>query len=191
MLNKKQKIINKTIEVLESGGIILYPTDTIWGIGCDATNENAINKIYEIKKRQKNKPLILLIHDIKLLEKYISNVPKIASKLIQNSTQPTTIIYENPKNLPKTLVYQNTIGIRVVNNHEISVVLKKFNKPITSSSANISNSMHAINFSEIDGYIKNNVDYIVPENFTSYKNTKKSSTIVKINSDSSIQTIRK
>ncbi len=191
MLNKKQKIINKTIEVLESGGIILYPTDTIWGIGCDATNENAINKIYEIKKRQKNKPLILLIHDIKLLEKYISNVPKIASKLIQNSTQPTTIIYENPKNLPKTLVYQNTIGIRVVNNHEISLVLKKFNKPITSSSANISNSMHAINFSEIDGYIKNNVDYIVPENFTSYKNTKKSSTIVKINSDSSIQTIRK
>ena len=191
MLNKKQKIINKTIEVLESGGIILYPTDTIWGIGCDATNENAINKIYEIKKRQKNKPLILLIHDIKLLEKYISNVPKIACKLIQNSTQPTTIIYENPKNLPKTLVYQNTIGIRVVNNHEISVVLKKFNKPITSSSANISNSMHAINFSEIDGYIKNNVDYIVPENFTSYKNTKKSSTIVKINSDSSIQTIRK
>ena len=191
MLNKKQKIINKTIEVLESGGIILYPTDTIWGIGCDATNENAINKIYEIKKRQKNKPLILLIHDIKLLEKYISNVPKIASKLIQNSTQPTTIIYENPKNLPKTLVYQNTIGIRVVNNHEISIVLKKFNKPITSSSANISNSMHAINFSEIDGYIKNNVDYIVPENFTSYKNIKKSSTIVKINSDSSIQTIRK
>ena len=191
MLNKKQKIINKTIEVLESGGVILYPTDTIWGIGCDATNENAINKIYEIKKRQKNKPLILLIHDIKLLEKYISNVPKIASKLIQNSTQPTTIIYENPKNLPKTLVYQNTIGIRVVNNHEISKVLKKFNKPITSSSANISNSMHAINFSEIDGYIKNNVDYIVPENFTSYKNIKKSSTIVKINSDSSIKTIRK
>ena len=191
MLNKKQEIINKTTEVLESGGIILYPTDTIWGIGCDATNENAINKIYEIKKRQKNKPLILLIHDIKLLEKYISNVPKIASKLIQNSTQPTTIIYENPKNLPKTLVYQNTIGIRVVNNHEISIVLKKFNKPITSSSANISNSMHAINFSEIDGYIKNNVDYIVPENFTSYKNTKKSSTVIKINSDSSIQTIRK
>ena len=191
MLNKKQEIINKTTEVLESGGIILYPTDTIWGIGCDATNENAINKIYEIKKRQKNKPLILLIHDVKLLEKYISNVPKIASKLIQNSTQPTTIIYENPKNLPKTLVYQNTIGIRVVNNHEISIVLKKFNKPITSSSANISNSMHAINFSEIDGYIKNNVDYIVPENFTSYKNTKKSSTIVKIHSDSRIQTIRK
>ena len=191
MLNKNQKIINKTIEVLESGGIILYPTDTIWGIGCDATNENAINKIYEIKKRQKNKPLILLIHDVKLLEKYISNVPKIASKLIQNSTQPTTIIYENPKNLPKTLVYQNTIGIRVVNNHEISIVLKKFNKPITSSSANISNSMHAINFSEIDEYIKNNVDYIVPENFTSYKNTKKSSTIVKIHSDSRIQTIRK
>ena len=191
MLNKKQEIINKTTEVLESGGIILYPTDTIWGIGCDATNENAISKIYEIKKRQKNKPLILLIHDIKLLEQYISNVPKIAYKLIQKSTKPTTIIYENPKNLPKILVYKNTIGIRVVNNHAISTVLKKINKPITSSSANISNSMHAINFSEIDGRIKNNVDYIVPENFTSYKNTKKSSTIIKINSDSSIQTIRK
>ena len=152
-------------------------------------HENTLTKY--MKPKRQNKPLILLIHDIKLLEKYISNVPKIASKLIQNSTQPTTIIYENPKNLPKTLVYQNTIGIRVINNHEISMVLKKFNKPITSSSANISNSMHAINFSEIDGYIKNNVDYIVPENFTSYKNTKKSSTIVKINSDSSIQTIRK
>ena len=191
MPNNKQETINQTVKVLESGGVILCPTDTIWGIGCDATNENAIKKIYKIKKRQENKPLILLIHDIHLLEKYISSVPKIAYELINKSTQPTTIIYEKPRLLPEILVRQNTIGIRVVKNHAINMILKKINKPITSTSANISNTTHAMNFSEIDIYIKNNVDYIVPENFTSYKDINKTSTIIKINSDSSIHTIRK
>lgn len=191
MPNKKQETIRQTIKVLESGGVILYPTDTIWGIGCDATNENAIKKIYKIKKRQENKPLILLVHDIQLLEKYIFSVPNIAYELINKSTHPTTIIYEKPRGLPEILVHQNTIGIRVVKNHAISMILKKINKPITSTSANISNTTHAMSFSEIDIYIKNNVDYIVPENFKSHKDINKTSTIIKINSDSSIHTIRK
>ena len=191
MPKNKHEIISQIVKVLESGGVILYPTDTIWGIGCDATNENAIKKIYKIKKRQENKPLILLVHDINLLEKYISNVPKKAYTLINKSTHPTTIIYENPRGIPKILVHKNTIGIRVVKNHAINMVLKKMNKPITSTSANISNTIHAMNFSEIDMYIKNNVDYIVPKNFTSCKDINKTSTIIKINSDSSIRTIRK
>ena len=191
MPKNKDEIISHIVKVLENGGVILYPTDTIWGIGCDATNENAIKKIYKIKKRQENKPLILLVHDIQLLEKYISSVPKIAYELINKSTQPTTIIYEKPIGLPEILVHQNTIGIRVVKNHVISMILKKINKPITSTSANISNTTHAMSFSEIDIYIKNNVDYIVPENFKSFKDINKTSTIIKINSDSSIHTIRK
>ena len=190
MIQEEQRIIKKALNVLEDGGVILYPTDTIWGIGCDATNEEAIKKIYNIKNRQKKKPLIILIHDAKLLSNYMQCVPKIAYDFIKKSTQPTTIIYDNPTGLPKLLTHQNTIAIRVVKNHSISLLLKHFNKAITSTSANISTLNNPLSFSEIDSYIKNNVDYIVPENFIRSGNTKKMSTIIKINSDSSITTIR-
>ena len=96
----KEKIIDQTIKVLNNGGIILYPTDTVWGIGCDATNRKAIEKIYKIKKRQKNKPLIILTHTAQLLEQYIHTVPEIAYKYINQDQEPTTIIYDQPKNLP-------------------------------------------------------------------------------------------
>ena len=191
MSQKRQEIIENAVKTLKNGGTILYPTETIWGIGCDATNEKAIRKIYKIKKRQKNKPLILLVNSIKLLENYIQPVPDIAYQLIEKEKQPTTIIYNDPKKLPNILIHQNTIGIRVVKNHDIQILLQKFNKAITSTSANISNHNNPVNFSEIDSHIKNNVDYIVPENFTQSKNTNRSSTIIKINNDSSIKIIRK
>mgnify|MGYP001389826429 CR=1 FL=1 len=191
MSQKRQEIIENAVKTLKNGGTILYPTETIWGIGCDATNEKAIRKIYKIKKRQKNKPLILLVNSIKLLENYIQPVPDIAYQLIEKEKQPTTIIYNDPKKLPNILIHQNTIGIRVVKNHDIQILLQKFNKAITSTSANISNQNNPVNFSEIDSHIKNNVDYIVPENFTQSKNTNRSSTIIKINNDSSIKIIRK
>ena len=184
-------MINKTVKVLNNGGTILYPTETVWGIGCDATNEEAIKKVYNIKKREQDKPLIILIHDVKLLEKYVQNVPKIAYTIIEDTINPITIIYNNPINLPKTLVYQNTIGIRVVQDHDINTLLKQFNKPLTSTSANISSKNTPISFSDIDNYIKNNVDYIVSTNYMNSKNTKQSSTIIKINNNSDIKIIRK
>jgi len=190
MTSESLKIIQTSLAVLEKGGVILYPTETSWGIGCDARNEEAIEKIYDIKKRQKNKPLIIVIHDITLLSNYIKPVPKIAYQLIKKSKQPTTIIYDNPIGLPDILTHHNTIAIRVIKNHGINLLLKHFNRAITSTSANISNFNNPLSFSEIDSYIKNNVDYIVPEKFIKSGNTKKSSTIIKINSDSSINTIR-
>ena len=190
MNNNLDQIINNTLRVLHDGGTVLYPTETIWGIGCDATNENAIEKIYNIKKREQDKPLIILIHDVKLLKKYIQNVPEIAYKIIRDEIKPITVIYNNPINLPKTLIYKNTIGIRVVQNHEIKILLKKFNKPLTSTSANISNNKTPIKFSDIDEYIKNNVDYIVPINFIQSQQTTNPSSVIKIHNDGSIKMIR-
>ena len=185
----KEEIIDQTIKVLNNGGIILYPTDTVWGIGCDATNKKAIEKIYKIKKRQSNKPLIILTHTAQLLEQYICTVPKIAYKYINQYQEPTTIIYEQPKNLPDILIYNNTIGIRVVKEDNLNLLLASFKKPITSTSANISNSKNPLNFSEIDSHIKNNVDYIVPEKFMKLKKNTKASKIIQISSKN-VQVIR-
>tara|TARA_Y100001968_G_scaffold332914_1_gene393030 strand:+ start:1671 stop:2246 length:576 start_codon:yes stop_codon:yes gene_type:complete len=190
MKKEYKKIMQKACTILNNGGIILYPTDTIWGLGCDATNEEAIKKIYDIKNRKQNKPLIILIHDAKLLSNYVHSVPKIAYDIIEKSTQPTTIIYDKPIGLPELLIHQNTIAIRVIKNHNIKLLLKHFNKAITSTSANISTLNNPVSFSDIDGYIKNNVDYIVPENVIKSEKINKSSTIIKINRDSSITTIR-
>ena len=185
------KEINKIISILEEGGVILYPTDTVWGLGCDATNTTAIQKIYKIKKREVNKPLILLIHDSKRLSNYIKSVPEIANQMIKEVKEPITIIYEQPINLPELLTSNKTIGIRVVKQNHLKLLLKTFNKPITSTSANISNSKNPISFSEIDRYIKNNVDYIVSESFMCYKSKNKASKIIKITNNSNIQIIRK
>ena len=96
--------IQESVKVLKEGGIILHPTDTIWGIGCDATNTDSINKIYKIKNRPKKKPLILLVNDIGMLSNYVDKLPEKAIKLIEESSTPTTIIYNNPKNLPEILI---------------------------------------------------------------------------------------
>tara|TARA_B100000902_G_C27313989_1_gene920110 strand:- start:1259 stop:1834 length:576 start_codon:yes stop_codon:yes gene_type:complete len=185
-----KKIINHTIQVLNDGGSILYPTETIWGIGCDATNVTAIKKIYKIKKRAQTKKLIILVDSIRKLNLYLKKVPPIAYKLIKESKKPTTIIYNNPINLPEILTHNNTIGIRVIKNHDVNIILKHFNKAITSTSANISSYQNPMNFSEIDDHIKNNVDYIVPINLIQTQQTKKPSSIIKINNDGSIKMIR-
>ncbi|MAQ31915.1 MAG: threonylcarbamoyl-AMP synthase [Flavobacteriales bacterium] len=188
MLNQ---IIADAIQVLKNGGVILYPTDTIWGIGCDATNTKAIEKIYQIKKRKEKKPLIILVHDTEKIKEYIHDFPEIAHEIINKATQPTTIIYERPINLSPTLMSKNSIGIRVIKNNNINTLLKKFNKAITSTSANISSFQNPKSFSEIDSYIKNNVDYIVPENFMKKNNQNKGSRIIKIINNSQIKIIRK
>tara|TARA_B100001250_G_scaffold14081_1_gene12359 strand:+ start:5314 stop:5892 length:579 start_codon:yes stop_codon:yes gene_type:complete len=186
----RKKVVKQAIEILNDGGVILYPTDTIWGIGCDANNPSAIAKVYEIKNRENKKPLIILIDDKNLLLNYVKSVPEIAEKMIDMNQVPTTIIYDDPINLPKILTYKNTIGIRVIKSHPINMLLNKFKKPLTSTSANQANYKSPVSFKTIDEHIKNEVDYIFPENFIETDSINKSSRIIKINKNSSIEVIR-
>lgn len=191
-MNRKIKIqvIQKAIQVLNNGGVILYPTDTIWGIGCDANNETAIKKVYSIKNRSNKKSLIILVPDKNLLLNYVKNVPCVAEKIIEEDQTPTTIIYQNPINLPNILIKNNTIAIRVVKKHGINMLLTHFGKALTSTSANISDSTSPLYFEDIHDDIKNAVDYIIPKTFIKHNTTNKASQIIKINNDETIDIIR-
>lgn len=154
--------IVKAVEVLRSGGIILYPTDTIWGIGCDATNVAAVNRIYEIKKRQDTKSMLVLMENPNLLNSYISEVPEIAWELIEVADTPLTIIYPGAKNLAANLLANDgSIGIRITNEAFTQQLIQRFRKPVVSTSANISGQKSPQNFVEISEEIKKSVDYIV------------------------------
>ncbi|HAP94604.1 L-threonylcarbamoyladenylate synthase [Epilithonimonas hominis] len=156
--------LNQTIEILQSGGTILYPTDTIWGIGCDATNPEAIKKIFDIKKREPNKSLIILVESEKRLQDLV-DVPEMAWQIIDLSEKPVTIVYENPKNLPKELLAEDgSVGIRIVKNDYCKKLISKLNKPLVSTSANLSGQKSPMKFSDISEEIKNSVDYIVEDN---------------------------
>lgn len=153
--------IKKTIKVLKRGGLILYPTDTVWGIGCDATNTDAVKNIYKIKNRPSEKALICLVEDIKMLKKYISNIPKEINHLINNPT-PTTIIYNDPKNIAKNLVgSDNTIAIRIPRHLFSQRLIAEYGKPIVSTSANINKNETPKVFSEISSSILEGVDHVV------------------------------
>ena len=189
-INNHNNIIQKSIKVLKSGGTILYPTDTVWGIGCDATNPKAIKKVYSIKKRSTEKPLILLMNNVDLLLNYVQSVPKIANKIINNASRPTTIIYNNPINLPKILIHQNTIAIRVIQDSNLKELLNIFAKPITSTSANITGNQTPNKLKNIDSNIKNSVDYIIPESFMRKSAVNKVSKLIKVSDNSHIEIIR-
>ena len=186
----KIQVIQKAIQVLNNGGVILYPTDTIWGIGCDANNETAIKKVYSIKNRSNKKSLIILVPDKNLLLNYVKNVPYVAEKIIEEDQKPTTMIYQNPINLPNILIKYNTKAIRVVKKHGINMLLTHFGKALTSTSANISDSKSPLYFEDIHDDIKNAVDYIIPKTFIKHNTTNKASQIIKINDDETIDIIR-
>ena len=154
--------IKKALEVLKNGGIILYPTDTIWGIGCDATNEIAVQKIYNIKKREDSKSMLVLMENPALLERYVDEVPEIAWDLVEVSSTPLTVIYPNAKNLAKNLIAEDgTIGIRFTKEAFTTQLLQRFRRPLVSTSANISGEKSPAFFDEISEEIKDQVDYIV------------------------------
>ena len=186
----KNQEIKNCVNILKKGGIILYPTDTVWGIGCDATNEAAIKKIYSLKKRSKEKGLILLMSSKKMLDYYINDMPSIASEILKNDDEPTTIIYKNPKNLPKLLIHQNSIAVRLVGKCFIHEVIKKFSKPITSTSANIAGYETPKKFNDISFDIKKNMDYIVPEIESFTDSNKKPSKIIKLIDNFNFEIIR-
>jgi L-threonylcarbamoyladenylate synthase len=154
--------IVKAIEVLRSGGVILYPTDTIWGLGCDATNPAAVKRIYEIKQREDAKSMLILMENPNLLNSYIAEVPEIAWDLIEVAESPLTIIYPGAKNLAHNLLANDgSIGIRITNEAFTQQLIQRFRKPVVSTSANISGQKSPLNFVEISDEIKKSVDYIV------------------------------
>ncbi|RHJ95189.1 L-threonylcarbamoyladenylate synthase [Parabacteroides bouchesdurhonensis] len=154
--------IKKACDVLQAGGLILYPTDTIWGIGCDATNEKAVQRIYELKQRTDNKAMLVLTDSSAKLEMYVSEVPSIAWNLIEVADKPLTIIYPKAKNLALNLLAEDgSVGIRITNEEFSRKLCERFRKPLVSTSANVSGEKSPANFSEVSDVIKNGVDYIV------------------------------
>ena len=154
--------IKKAFEVLITGGVILYPTDTIWGIGCDATNEEAVKKIYKLKQRADNKAMIVMLDSPAKLNYYIEDMPDLACDLIELSEKPLTIIYDGARNVAPNLIAEDgSLAVRITKEQFSSELCKRFRKALVSTSANISGQPSPQNFSEISDEIKNNVDYIV------------------------------
>lgn len=183
--------IKKALEVLKNGGIILYPTDTIWGIGCDATNEIAVAKIYKIKKREDTKSMLVLMENPALLERYVSEVPEIAWDLVEVATTPLTVIYPNAKNLAKNLVAEDgSVGIRFTKETFTMQLLQRFRRPLVSTSANISGEKSPAFFDEISEEIKSQVDYVVEYRQNDTIPSKPSS-IIKLGAGGQIDIIRK
>lgn len=182
--------IKKVVEVLNLGGIILYPTDTIWGIGCDATNSKAVNKVYDLKGRGQLKLQIVLIESIEVLLKYVEEVPDLAIDLINSFTDPITIVYEGARNLAKNVATDdNTAAIRIPRDEFCQKLLKAFGKPIISTSANFSGNPTPLSFSKIPTEIINGVDYVVGIN-QNLVNRPKLSTVVRITQNGEIQVLR-
>ncbi|MBC7654065.1 MAG: threonylcarbamoyl-AMP synthase, partial [Oligoflexus sp.] len=175
--------INKALEVLKSGGIILYPTDTVWGLGCDATNAEAVAKIFKLKNREDSKSLIILLDTENKLQSYISEVPDIAYDLIEYTEKPLTIIYSGAKNLAVNLINQDgSVGIRIPKHEFCQQLIQRFRKPLVSTSANISGEPTPTNFSEMSQTIIDGVDYVVDLEQESTEK-KEPSTIMKLEAD--------
>jgi L-threonylcarbamoyladenylate synthase len=182
--------LKKACETLHRGGLIVYPTDTIWGIGCDATNEDAVRQVYALKQRTDHKAMLVLIDNPAKLNGYVSEIPDIAWELIEVSNKPLTIIYPNAKNLAFNLLGEDgSVGIRITNEKFSHELCKLFRKPIVSTSANISGLPSPALFSEIAEAVKNGVDYVVQYRQDETAKAKPSG-IIKLSEDGSIKIIR-
>ncbi|MEP3836349.1 MAG: L-threonylcarbamoyladenylate synthase [Algibacter sp.] len=184
-----QNEINKTLEILKNGGIILYPTDTVWGIGCDATNPEAVKKVYRLKNRIDSKALICLVTDDRMLKQYVKTVPETALNIIDIAEKPTTIIYDDAKNLAHNLIADDgSIAIRIPDDDFCYWLSRKLNGPLVSTSANISGAPTPKSFKEISDEILKGVDYVV--NLQHEKICNKPSSIIKISNSNVVKIIR-
>jgi len=185
----RDEVIN-CVKALLDGKVILYPTDTIWGIGCDATNNRAVQKIFKIKQRPEQKSLIILLDKIENLEKYVQKVPEIVYDLIKSVDKPLTIVYPNAKNLAKSVIAQDkSIAIRVVKDEFCQRVINLLDKPIVSTSANLSGEKPPLVFSRISKEIIEQVDYSVNYNKFLIREIK-TSTMIKIDSNGEFTVLR-
>jgi len=186
---KREDIIHKTIKILNVGGSILYPTDTVWGIGCDATNEEAVVKVFDIKQRSESKSLIILVDSLEMLKQYIDEIPCNIIKILEKFHKPTTVIYKKPIGLANNVMASdNTVAIRVVQDKFCKELIHQFGKPIVSTSANISGKPTPKTFKEIEPSILDAVDYMV--NLHRNKKTDSPSSIIKLNTKGEIEVIR-
>lgn len=182
--------IKNAVEVLRKGGVILYPTDTIWGIGCDATNPEAVERVYQIKQREDSKALICLVDSPNRLQRYFRNVPDVAWDLIDCATTPVTLVLDGANGVaPNLLAEDGSLGIRVTQEEFSRQICYRFQKAIVSTSANISGLPAPRNFSEISEEIKSQVDYIVSFR-RGEKTTAQPSHIVKLGQDGQVSVIR-
>lgn len=181
--------VERTVAVLKAGKTILYPTDTIWGVGCDATNSKACERVYEVKQRPANKSLIILVDSAERLKDYVVDVPAIAYDLISHAVNPLSIVFAQSKNLAKNISADHSVCIRVVDNEFCKEVIRRLGKPITSTSANLSGQPSAMIFSDISEELKNSVDYVVQLYHDSFSKPK-SSTIIKLKEDNTFEILR-
>jgi L-threonylcarbamoyladenylate synthase len=183
--------INQTLKVLQDGGIILYPTDTIWGIGCDASNAEAVKKIYALKQRDEAKSMIILVDTENKLESYINQVPDIAYDLIEYTENPLTLVMPGAKNIASNLIAADgSIGIRVTKHQFCQQLIQRLRKPLVSTSANISGQPSPKNFDTVSADIIDGVDYVV--NLEQHDlSEKKPSTIMRLEPDGRFEFIRK
>ena len=180
----------QALEVLKKGGIILYPTDTIWGIGCDATNEEAVKKIYDLKQRSDSKSMLVLVGSEGELQRNVEEVPEAAWMLIETAVNPITIIYDRPKGSARNLLAEDgSAGIRITSELFSRTLCNRLRHPIVSTSANISGKKTPVTFSEIDEDIKKGVDYIVRFRQNDISRHK-SSNIIKVSDSGIIKIIR-
>jgi len=183
--------IKKALEVLKDGGIIIYPTDTVWGIGCDATNDKAVRKIFRLKKRMSHKSMIVLICQAKNIESIVEEVPSIALDLMESWEKPLTIVYDEAKNLAKSLISSDkTIGVRVSKNAFNQELIKQLGRPIVSTSANFSKQNTPLFFSDIDSKLLEAVDYVVDYE-RNIQSEPKPSTVIRIHHDGNFDVLRK
>ncbi|KXN98401.1 translation factor Sua5 [Aequorivita aquimaris] len=181
--------IENCIAVLKKGGLILYPTDTVWGIGCDATNPDAVDKVFKLKQRSDEKSLICLVHDFKMLNEYVENVPEVAYDILKYAKKPTTIIYDDPIRVAENIIAaDNSLAIRVTKDEFCKKMIQRFRRPLVSTSANISGEKTPQSYAEIDPLILEGVDYVV--NLQHEKKSGKPSAIIKLKNDGSVKVIR-
>lgn len=188
---KQEDDVRNAVEVLRKGGVILYPTDTVWGIGCDATNAEAVKRVYEIKRRDDSKALICLVDSDARLQRYVRNVPDVAWQLIDAVVKPTTIILDNAVNLaPNLIANDGSIGIRITKEPFSHELCFRFQKALVSTSANISGEPAAQNYGDISEEILNAVDYVCYSRRQEHKPHTPSS-IIKLTADGEVTVIRK
>lgn len=182
--------IHNAFEVIKNGGIILYPTDTVWGIGCDATNEEAVKKIFALKQRAESKSMIVLVNGERMMHQVFNEIPEVAWQILDFAEKPTTLILDKPKNVAKNLISEdNSLAVRMVNEPFCYKLMERMKKPLVSTSANISGMFTPKSFKEISPEIIKGVDYVV--NLHHDKICKNPSTIIKLGLDSQVKVIRK
>jgi L-threonylcarbamoyladenylate synthase len=183
--------IKNALTVLKEGGIILYPTDTIWGLGCDATNQKAVERIIKIKSRSEGKSLLILVDGEQMIERYVREIPEIVYELTSVSDSPLTIIYPSGKNLAEGVCSDDgSVGIRICNDDFCRELISRLRKPIISTSANFSGRSSPGNFSEIDKSVIDSVDFVVKYRQND-RQKQVASPVIKVNIDGTIKIIRK